>query len=447
MQNMTSTKISSFAFGKRMLTGVAATAAALAAVGCGVGSMGTTAGTTTTTALKMQGSVMGGQQPVSGATIQLYSANQLGYGQGATTLISSAVNSDANGNFNITGTYTCPYSTSQVYLLATGGNSGNGTNANISMMAPLGSCGNLSASTFIVINELTTVAGAYALSGFMSSPTQMSTSPTNVTGLANAFATVNKLVNVSIGQTIKTTLPSTAVAPVALLNTLADILAACINTNGVGGSSTNCANLFAYATPSGGTAPTDTLTAALDIAKNPANNAATLYSLVSSTSPFQPTLTAAPAAYTMSIKYAPTGGFSSPSASAVDASGNLWVTNSGNASVTILNATTSAPTVLTSGSLSGPSAIAFDAVGNAWVTNKTSSSLSVFTPAGSGSVASTGTLSSPTGVAIDGQGTIWVTNSGNAKVSAVSVSGTSVTGVNSYSLGGTSPAAIAINPR
>jgi len=93
----------------------------------------------------MTGKIYGGQQPVTGATIQLYAAGTSGYGTGATPLIvsgnyfvggapncvaSSSVTctslpqSDGNGNFTITGDYSCPSSTSQVYLVATGGNPG-----------------------------------------------------------------------------------------------------------------------------------------------------------------------------------------------------------------------------------------------------------------------------------------------------------------------------------
>lgn len=432
----------------RFFAGLTVTAAALATVGCGVASVGSNTAPVGVPQVTLQGHVLGGQQPVQGSTIQLYAASQTGYGVASTALISAAVTSDVNGNFSITGDYTCPYSTSQVYITATGGSPGSfGTNANLALMAPLGACGSLSASTFIVINELTTVAGAYSLSGFMSSPTQLSTTPTNVTGLTNAFATVNKLVTVSNGQLPGGALPAGATEPVALLNTLADIIASCVNTNGVGGNSTNCANLFADATPPGGTAPTDTLTAALDIAKNPGNNAAALFMLAPATAPFQPTLTAAPSAYSVSIRYAPIGTFSIPSASAVDASGNVWVTNSGNNSISIVNAVTGAPTIFSGGGLNAPSAIAFDAKGNAWVPNKGNSTLSAFRPSGAGTVALTSNLSAPSGVAIDAQGLIWVTNSTGNSVTAVTASGLSATGSSVYPTGGTTPVAVAINPR
>ncbi|MFC6646323.1 hypothetical protein ACFQBQ_12150 [Granulicella cerasi] len=423
---------------------VVATMAAFAMVGCGIGTNGNGASSgSTVLTVKAQGKVFGGQQPISGSTIQLYAASQVGYNYPATALLTSTVQTDGNGNFSITGTYTCPYASSMVYLLATGGNAGAGTNANIAEMAPLGACGNLSSSTFVLVNEVTTVAGAYALAQFMSSPTQLSTSPTNVTGLTNAFATVNKLVTISTGNT-PGTVPAGTTVPSALLNTLANSLAACVNTNGVGGSSNYCANLFSYTTPSGGSAPTDTLTAALNIAKNPGLNVSGIYSLASASAPFQPTLTTAPAAYIVAIKYAPTG-VSVPSAAAVDSYGNVWITNAGNNTLTVLDATLGAPTSYGSGLLSAPSAIAFDANGNVWVPNKGNNSLSVFQPSGAGSVALSSSLSAPSSVAVDASGTVWVTNNGNNSVTAVTVSGTSVSGASSYSTGA-SPVAVAVNP-
>ena len=449
MQNSTLLSIlqgSRLAQGTRLAALGAATACTMVLSGCGTISLSNTA-TTTVTNATFQGKMFGGQQPVSGATVQLYAATQTSYGQAATALISSAVTTDANGNFTITGTYTCPYASTAVYLLGTGGNSGAGTNANLAMMSALGPCGNLTSSTFINVNELTTVASAYALSGFMSSPTQLSTSPTNTTGLSNAMATVNKLVNISTGQMPGNTLPSGATEPVAELNTLADILASCVNSNGVGGSSTNCANLFTAATPPGGTAPTDTLTAALNIAKNPGTNVPALYALTLSQAPFNPTLSTAPTDFTVALKYRPTGIFNSPSASAVDASGNLWVTNSASNNIAVLNATTGTPTLYSGGGLNAPSAIAFDAYGDAWVPNKGNSTLSVFTSAGSGTAALTSGLNSPSGVAIDGQGLIWVTNSGSNNVAQVTASRLSVTGFTTLSTSGTGPVGVAINPR
>jgi hypothetical protein len=83
----------------------------------------------------LQGMVRGGQQPVSGASIQLYSAGAGGYGSAATGMLTSAVTSNAKGSFTITG----------LYHLASGGKPGQsmGTNnAALALMAALGPCGN-----------------------------------------------------------------------------------------------------------------------------------------------------------------------------------------------------------------------------------------------------------------------------------------------------------------
>src|SRR5271156_4112443 len=95
----------------------------------------------------VRGLVHGGQQPVTGATIQLYAVGTASEGSASTPLLSPAPVTDANGGFNITGTYTCPSSSALVYIVATGGNPGlpaGANNAAISLMAALGTFGNLS---------------------------------------------------------------------------------------------------------------------------------------------------------------------------------------------------------------------------------------------------------------------------------------------------------------
>jgi hypothetical protein len=90
-----------------------------------------------------QGVVDGGQQPVSGATIQLYAVGTTGDGSAATALLSPAVTTDVNGGFALTGLFMCPSSSSLVYVVATGGNPGLGgsvNNANLALMAALVAC-------------------------------------------------------------------------------------------------------------------------------------------------------------------------------------------------------------------------------------------------------------------------------------------------------------------
>ncbi len=51
----------------------------------------------------MQGHVLGGQQPITGATLQLYAAGTQGIGSKATPLLATPVASDENGAFAISG--------------------------------------------------------------------------------------------------------------------------------------------------------------------------------------------------------------------------------------------------------------------------------------------------------------------------------------------------------
>jgi hypothetical protein len=184
----------------------------------------------------LQGQVRGGQQPVSGASIHLYAAGSAGVGAGAIDLLApNIVNTDVLGNFGITGDYVCPTGTTQVYIVARGGNPGlpsGQTNSALVMMAALGNCGGLTSSTNIVVNEVTTVASAWALAQFMSPGAIVGSSSTNTTGLNNAFGVVNDLVDTSRGLAPGTALPNGAVMETAKLYTLADVLAPCVNSNG-----------------------------------------------------------------------------------------------------------------------------------------------------------------------------------------------------------------------
>ena len=153
----------------------------------------------------ISGKVHGGQQPISGAQVYLYAANTTAYGGAPTSLLNAPgyVTTDPLGNFSFNGAYslpTCQAAHQLVYIVAVGGNPGGGTNPNAVLMAALGDCANLSASSFVYLNEVTTVASVYALQQFMSPGTyNVGTSSTNLVGLQNAFLTVSNLS--SINQT------------------------------------------------------------------------------------------------------------------------------------------------------------------------------------------------------------------------------------------------------
>jgi len=278
--------------------------------GCGLGTGSTAAPVATAaaaSAVAATGVVHGGQNPVSGAAIQLWAAGTTGYGSAATPLIGATLttsdgtgtmDSNANagnanntlpvGSFTITGDYTCPTATTLVYLTATGGNPGLGgtvNNSAIVMLAALGQCGSLTPSTYVVINELTTAGTVEALAPFLNASGSIGSASDSgsLQAIANAFAAVGTMVNNSTGS---------ALTGYPKLSTLANAMVQCVNSTGP--TSSNCTTLFADATPSGGTTPTTVLGALLDIALNPTLNGTAIYNLSTPNAPFQPALTSAP---------------------------------------------------------------------------------------------------------------------------------------------------------
>jgi hypothetical protein len=327
--------------------------------GCG---MSTTTPTDPIT-MTMNGKVHGGQQGVVGAQVQLYAAGSGGNGSMATTLLTPAVVSVADGAFSITGDYLCPSSTAQVYIVATGGNPGlgEGDNPALAMVAALGNCGDLSSTQYITINEVTTAAAAWALAPFVHSYDSIGASGTNATGLENAFLNANLIVNTTAGTTA--TLPSNLKTEAGKIDALADAIASCINSDG--GSA--CTPLFNAATPSGGSPPRNTFDAAINIVKNPGNNVAGVFAAIGPQPPFPTTLTQAPNDWTLSLTVTG-GGISDPTALGVDAEGNVWVADFGG----LLSAYSPQGTPLSAtgygaGVLSEDYGLAIDLSGDVWV--------------------------------------------------------------------------------
>jgi hypothetical protein len=441
-----------------------ATLLTLGTSGCGTGTSPTPIASDAVTqpvavkAPAVQGVFMGGQQAVAGVTVQLYQAGTTGYGSAATPL-GPSVQTTSNGNFTLPS-YTCSPG-SQVYLVGTGGqpiaavgNTPAVTNNNLAMMVGLGTCGGTYLNNFINVNELTTVATVWALAPFMTGIANIGSSSTNSTGLANAFAAINELVATANGTLPGPTLPTGATLPLTEINTLGDILEQCINSGGgTAGDSSNCGNLFNLAPNAAGTVfPTDTIIAAMNIAQSPGRNVAALNRLRSTSPVFQPALNVntPPSAWTIAITYTG-GGLSTPSSIAADATGAVWVTNSGNSSVTKLDNTgtaVSGPSGFTAGGFSVPSAIAIDTSGNAWVANSGNNTITMLNSTGmTGAVFSNNGLSTPKSIAIDGSGNIWVGNTGSSTVSAFTSTGGVLTG-SPYSGAGTSaPVSIAVTPK
>jgi len=396
----------------------------LATIGCGFSSI-KPAETSPATGEGISGTVHGGQQAISGATVTLYAPATTGYGNAPTAIVSTS--STPNGSFTLPRPYTCPTNSGNVYIEATGGTAGSGTNTAIALVALLGPCSALSSGTTVILNEATTVAAAYALAPFATvsaSGTGIGTSATNLTGLNNAYGPATNLVNTTTGNPNAANAISGMILPTAELDTIANILADCVNT----ASSSTCTTLFTAATPPGGTAPSDTFQAALDIALNPANNLSSLYPLASAFAVFQPALTGQPADFALGIQY--NGSVISACAFttgvAIDQIGNAWVgcgTGNSNAGVTEISPS---GTYLSAGSgfslplpngtpRTGGNGIAIDSNGAAWLTNASESAVYQISSSGSASrFAPAGDLNGPTGIAINnGTNQVYVANTGN----------------------------------
>ncbi len=444
--------------------GILLFACTVALAGCGGSSLMTKTQPTqpvTPAATTLQGLVYGGQQPVTGMTLQLYDAGSSGYGSTATGLLSAPLPTTAsNGSFHFTNP-ACPHGTDQIYLVGTGGdpvagNSGGDTsaNANLALMVALGNCSRLGTFPSLNMDELTTVAAVWALSPFMSGNSQayknIGTSGTNATGLQLAFEAAQQVANISTGK-FPGTLPANGTLPTNELNTIADILEACINSKGgtANDGSTPCGSLFGLTPSATAVYPTDVITAAMNMAQNPARNVTALFNLASPTGAFQSELGSAPAAWTVAIQYTG-GGLNAPTAIATDNSGNVWVTNTGTSTVSQFD-NSGAPNASfgTTGVALGatPGGVAIDLTGNAWITTSANNVLEVSSSGSVGTTLSNNGLNAPTSIAIDGGGNLWVVNSGSGanSVSGFDSSGNPLANSPFTGAGISSPAGIAIN--
>lgn len=454
-------------------------------LGCGIGSGGGTTNILTPVGAPaaIAGIVHGGQNPVTGATVQLweaggtFAASAGGYGSAA-KLISTAtvISSDGSGsggnasNANNTfpagdftlspggvRSYTCdapatgitsPY----LYITAAGGNSGSGNNSVITLMAALGPCSALTTSTTIFVDEVTTVAAAYALAQFAAPPSGIALSGivvgspgtttidafgaplTNLAGLVNAFNTAQVLASTTTGAA-NTTIPTpnlygnafstTANVEFWQINLVANILAACINGNA--SLCTGTGSLTKLATPGASTVAGDTLQAAVYMAQNPAGGpgappsyAYNLANLIPGTGvPFQPyssiaaatsTSPPTPTDLTIGITYT-SATFSQTSGIAPDSNGNIWIANAG----------------------ATPSVVEIDPVGNQIGGPVTSYKVGSVATTFSGNGGSAGTNGIQLGIALDTNNNAWVADYTGSNVLEVPGSATLTPGTTSGS--------------
>ena len=280
-----------------VLLGVMLIAMTLALVtGCG------TSGSVTPP-VAIAGSVQGGHKPVSGASVQLYVASSVGLGSVAVPLLQKAVASDSNGNFSIPAEYSCPSASSAIYVVASGGSASSsaGENSALMLTAMLGPCSGLAALGSVSVNEVTTVGSVWPLAHYFTSPTHLGYA-SNDTSFPGAVSSVPEFINLAQGSSPGTPTSTSYFAENNKLYSLADVLAACVSSSGgTAGDGSPCGELFSMASSAGGTAPTDTMTAAIKIAQNPDNNVAGIYGLVKGSTAFEPTVTAAPSDWTLPL--------------------------------------------------------------------------------------------------------------------------------------------------
>lgn len=393
----------------------------------------------------LTGTVTGGAAPVVGATVSLWTAGT------AASQIGSSATTDSNGNFSLN--FACPASGTLMYISATDGNAGSGgANPYIYLTSALGACGSLPAS--IVINDLTTVAAAYALGGFLAALPDNEGAPLLIQGkspgLDNAFVTITNLVSSATGLVANGSAVVNQSAVANLLNTLGDALAACDNSNNVIAQSPSCAELFSCATRGavygvhncgGGTTtpPTNTFGAAWEIARNAGLvSMGGIYDVSTQSSAYFPTLSAAPIDLTLLLAFAvPNTIEGGPLA--IDGAGNVWAFNSATpAYLYQVGPAGSYNTYAVTGAFSSgnSNSMAIDMRGNVWIGG--TDQVAEFTPAGietlypslppvssancqPGSGLAGGTM----GMAFDLGGDLWLANAnvnGNCAVDDIEVS-------------------------
>ena len=273
---------------------------------------------------RLEGRVEAGGAPISGSFVTLWLA-----GTDAPQKIAEGI-TNLDGNYNLSFSYNGA-DIGVFYLIAESGESalasGSGINPAIAFMTIIGN----KLPKRVTINELTTVASVWTGAQFLNGKILSG----KLLGLKIAAGNVPNLVNLEtggLGSVIQDPLNSSQTTTLAKLNTLAILLTA-VATDVPGA----CNDLFKMATPLGGVAPTNTLVAAQNIARNPSYQADKIFGLLNEFYPVPdgkrwrevnriPYLNYAPSAWTLSLVYSG-GGYSGVGGITIDAEGNMWSAN------------------------------------------------------------------------------------------------------------------------
>jgi hypothetical protein len=384
---------------------------------------------------KIEGRLLSGKKPLSPTTVTLYRA---GSARGKAAALLGRSHSRADGTFGVS--YRIPRRADAVlYLIA-----GRGAAVRAASVYGRGPT-----PRHVVVNERTTVAAGFALAQFVTGRNIAGEAP----GPQNAAGMAHNLANVrtgGVGAVLGRAPNGRQTSTVREFNSLANMLAGCSR------STRRCAVLFRLAMPFRGHIPRGTLAAVANIARNPSRNAGKLFRLARSRpAPYTPALgrRGRPDAWTLALRFVGDGmSMDGPGNSAVDAKGNIWVTNNYTFSRRVRQPACGARIVLeftptgryvrgspySGGGLNGAGyGITFDPTGNLWVGNfgfaaptcsdqPPHNSVSKFGPGGQALSPNAGPrqtggftqgkISWPQGTVSDRGGSIWIANCGNSTV-------------------------------
>ena len=248
-------------------------------------------------------------------------------GAGAPQKLAQA-RTDAAGHFSF-NSVRAPGPDASLYLVAKGGHSAadkmNGDNAALALLTVLGN----KPPPHVTINEMTTVASVWTHAQFIAGAEIKG----HALGLRIAAGNVPNFVDLQTGGyggMIQSDLNSTQTPTMANFATLSSVLAGCatrVKTDA-------CNELFAAATGRGGTAPSDTLTAAVSIAHDMGYKPERVFALLDAfypvpkgknlrETPFMPYLSFAPSAWVLPLKFTG-GGYTGGAKVMFDSKGNAW---------------------------------------------------------------------------------------------------------------------------
>jgi len=382
------------------------------------------------------GSVISGpasaSNPISGATITIYQI------QNGSSVPLGSTTSNNQGQFSLKiaqnsngGIY---------YAIASKSDS-------IKLMASLGSGPYVS----VAINELTTIASAYAFSAFLNNgllagsnlPLQIASDMAQ-----NIASSESGSVSTILQQSPNAYETNTW----SLVGTLGNIVSACVRD-----AANACSDLFALTPSMQGVGPSNTIQSLANLARNPSQNVSSIFALGSASQIYSPKLTTAqgPAssdslqkldAFTIAIKFNNSGSascpFGGPANVAFDENGYLWINNnvvqgtpdSAQCLIVLkpngqpangLNGTPSSP--ITGGGILGSGfGVAIDLLGNIWSGNfgwgsvlPSSGSITKLTNLGIPLSPSSGFIGGSfqvQGVAVDQSNNVWMASNGNDRV-------------------------------